>query len=405
MSRKQLAIIGITIAVAVSLLFVFSRRRPAAVNEETAADPNVVQLDPEARKNVDLGLAEVSVRPLQQVVKATGVVAPDEARVTHVFPLARGIVEKVYVQLGDKVRAGQPLIDYDNIELGQAIGEFLSQRGQLARAQAQQEVAKRILERAEALIKVEGISQQELELRRAEDDQAVAAVQSQQADLARLEEQLHRFGLTDEQIQKFNHKTHRTASHNTLRAPLNGIITSYQVSSGELIDRGKELFTIVDTSTIWVQADVYEKDIGLVRGAGTARIKIASYPDEFFVGKVAYVSDFLVPASRTAKVRCVVTNTDGRLKLEMFATVVIPSAEVRAALAVPAAALQQIDEDTVVFAQRDDNHYEKRVVRTGERTEDWVEILSGARKGEKVVTNGSVYLKSALLREQIVLEE
>ena len=406
MKRKWL-IAGTVVVVTTIAILIFAMKKPASTPAQGAkgnSDPDVVEMNPEARQNVQLVIAEAARRPLRQVVRTTGVVSPDQSRVAHVFPLARGIVEKVYVQLGSKVGAGQPLLDYDNIELGQLIGEYLNLQGQLARLQAQRQVSRKILDRAEALIKVEGISRQELEVRRAEYEQAVAGVEAQQADVARAEEQLHRFGLTDDQIAKLNqdgHGTHRTASHDTLRAPISGIITKYDVSPGEVVDRGKELFTIVDVSSVWVEADVYEKDIGLVRAGGEARITVASYPDKVFTGKITYVSDFLDPSSRTAKVRCVVANPGGLLKLEMFATIDIPEAEVRQALAVPAASLHQMGNEAVVFVQRDATHFEKRVVQTGERTDNWVEILNGIQSGEKVVTTGSFYLKSALSQEQM----
>ncbi len=408
MTRRNL-ILAIVFVIGVAVLLVFIRDKPKTPTAQTTAvDPNVVELSLEAQRNVDLVLTEVGERPIQRLVRATGIVSPDQSRLAHIYPLARGIVEKVYVQLGDKVRKGQPLVAYDNIELGQLIGEYLNLRGGLERLQAQEKVAKKSLERARALIEVQAIAQRDFELRQAEDEQAKAAVESQKADLARVEEQLHRFGLSDQDIGALGgseHGTHRTASHNVLRAPLSGVIIKFEVSQGEIVDRDKELFTVVDTSTVWVLADLYEKDLGLVRAGGEVRMTVPSYPKESFAGQITYVSDFLDPASRTAKVRCVVPNRDGRLKLEMFATVEIPAAQERRGLAVPVTALQQVDADTVVFVQRDSTHFEKRVVQIGERGEEWAEVLSGVRKGEKVATTGSFYLKSALLKEQISGEE
>jgi membrane fusion protein, heavy metal efflux system len=409
--KRILLIAGsILVALAIGVMIFTVKKSPPtpAQGANDNSDPDVVEINSEARQNVELVTVEAAERPLRQMVKTTGVVSPNQSRVAHVFPLARGIVEKVYVQLGSKVRSGEPLLEYDNIELGQLIGEYLNLRGQLAKLQAQQQVSRKILDRAEALIKFEGVSRQELEVRRAEYQQAVAGVEGQQADVARVEEQLHRFGLTDDQIQRLRtdgHGTHRTASHSTLRAPINGIITKYDVSPGEVVDRGKEIFTVVDVSSVWVEADVYEKDIGLVRSGGEARITVASYPDRVFTGKITYVSDFLDPSSRTAKVRCVVRNPNGLLKLEMFAAIEIPEAETRRVLTVPTAALQQVGNETVVFVQQDAAHYRKRVVEPGDRIGDWVEIRQGLKPRERVVAEGGFCLKSLFLREQIRREE
>lgn len=404
MSRRNLILFGVSLGVVLALLFLLRARPKPQTEAVSAADPDVVEVNAEAQRNAGVATAEAEERSIQRMVRATGIVSADQARVGHVFPLARGIVEKVDVQLGDKVRRGQALVTYDNIELGQMIGEYLKLRGDLERVQAQREVARKSLDRAQALIEVQGIAQREFDLRKAEYEQAIAEVQSQRADAARVEEQLHRFGLSDADIAKLGgseHGTHRTASHNVLVAPLSGVIVKFDVSPGEVVDRDKEVFTIVDTSTVWVLADLYEKDLGQVRTGGEGRITVASYPGQVFQGKITYISDFLDPASRTAKVRCVLANPGGRLKLEMFASVEIPARETARVLAVPASALQQMDADTVVFIERDATHFEKRLVRVGERGGDWAEIVSGIRKGEKLVANGSFYVKSALLREQI----
>lgn len=407
MNRRILIVGAIVLAGLAGFLF-FGRGRKAPEEKRATAAPNVVELSAEAQKNAGLVVEEAAERQIQGFVKTTGIVAPDQARVGHVFPLARGIVEKVYVQLGDKVSEGQPLVLYDNIELGQLLGEYLSLRGGLSKLEAQEHVASKSLERARALIGVQAIAQSEFDVRQAEDEQARAAVQSQRAEVARVEEQIHRFGLSDQDISNVKdseHGSHRTASHNILKAPRSGVITKFEMSQGEVVEREKELLTIVDTSVVWVLGDIYEKDLAAVRTGGEARITVASYPKEHFTGRITYVSDFLDPASRTAKVRCVVGNRDGRLKLDMFANVEVPATETRRTLAISADAIQKMDSEEVVFVQREAGHYEKRVVQTGEHTEGWVELLKGVAKGEKVVTKGSFYVKSALLREQIGGEE
>lgn len=408
MNRRNLVIGGLLVVSFVVIFFLMRGKPEIAPEEEEAAHTNVVELGEEAQRNIGLELVEVKEKAIRRVVKATGIVSSDQARVAHVFPLARGIVEQVAVKLGDHVRQGQPLLTYDNIELGQLIGEYLSMLGEQERLRAQQEVARKFLERARSLIEVEAIAPREFELRQAEYDQAKAAVESRKADLARIEEQVHRFGLSDADIGKLGgseHGTHRTASHNVLRAPRDGVITAFDVSQGEMVDREKELFTIVDTSTVWVLADVYEKDLGQVRAGGECRVTVAAYPEEVFTGRITYVSDFLDANSRTAKLRCVMPNQDGRLKLEMFATVEIPALGERTAVAAPATAFQQIGEETIVFVQRDPTHFEKRIVAIGERGEDWVEVQTGLQKGDKVVAKGSFHLKSILQRELIGGEE
>lgn len=406
---KKAIILGIVIVVAVVaivLLWRFSRPQPKA--PESKHDPNVVEVPIDAQRNAGVTVEPATEERVAQMVNTTGVISPDEARVAHIVPLSQGVVEQVYVQLGDRVSKGQPLLVYDNIELGESLGEFQNLRGALERALAQQEVSRQSLERADALIKVQAISPRELEIRKAEYHQAVADVASRRAEVARAEEKLHRFGLTDADLQRLDsseHGSHRTASHNTLRAPFAGVVTTYDVSQGEVVGRDKEVFTIVDTSNVWALADVYEKDIGLVSRGGECVVVVASYPKDVFKGKITYISDALDPASRTAKLRCVLPNPDGRLKLEMFANVRVPGGESRTGIAVPASALQEVNGETVVFVQVQPDTFEKRTVQIGERNEKQAEILSGVVTGEKVVANGSFYMKSALLRETMGEED
>ena len=407
--NKRAFIAGIVvIAIIVAIVMFVRSRKPAAELAEAKTDPNIVEIPADAQNAGGIEFSQASERKVQQVVTTTGVISPDESRVSHIVPLSQGVIEDVFVQLGDRVKKGQPLLIYDSIELGESVGEYKNLAGGVDKALAQQEVARKSLDRANSLIAVEAISPRELELRRAEYQQATAEVGSRRAELSRSEERLHRFGLTDVDIKQLNsagHAIHRTASHNTVRTPLSGVITKYDVSRGEVVGRDKELFTVVDTSTVWALADVYEKDIQYVARGGECDVKLASYPNEVFRGKIAYLSDALDPSSRTAKLRCVLPNLDGRLKLEMFATVTVPTKESKTGITVPAAALQDINGQTVVFVRTEPTKFEKRVVEVGDRTPDLVEVKSGVKGGEQVVTKGSFYVKSALMRELIGGEE
>lgn len=410
MKKQQLIIVGVALILLLAGVMAWrgSKSKPKQADEKS--DPNTVEVAVEAQKNAGVILAEAADRNLQQVITTTGVISPDDARVAHIVPLAKGIVEDVMVQLGARVTKGQPLLVYDNVELGELVGEYQNLMAAVRKAQAQEQVADKSMERANALIKVEAISPREFELRKAEYEQAKAEVESGRAEAARAEEKLHRFGLNDDDIDRLNltkssHSPHRTASHNTLRAPFAGVVTKYEASRGEVIDVDKELFTVVDTSTVWALADVYEKDIQYVSRGGECKVNVASYPNEVFKGTITYLGDTLDPASRTAKLRCVLPNADARLKLEMFATVSIPRKESRTGLTVPAAAIQEVNGAPVVFVQKDASHFEKRAVTIGDRNEQFAEIRSGIRAGEKVVADGSFYMKSTLLRDLIGGEE
>lgn len=369
------------------------------------ADPSIVTVEETALRNIGAAYAVARMRMILQTIQATGSIGPNETRLAHIRPLARGRIEKVYVRLGDRVRAGQPLLDYDNIELGELIGEYLSAVAGLGKANAEAEVTNRSLERARKLVELGAVAKAEYERRNAEYTNALASINIQKSEIAKVEEKIHRFGLSDADLANLNpsaHKElHREASHSVLRAPFDGIVIKYDVSEGEVVETDRELFTVADLSTVWVQADVYEKDIASIHKGQEVRILVDAYAGENFAGKITYVSDFLDPKTRTAKVRCEVSNRDGRLKLEMFATIQISTPLGGEVVMIPTAAVQQIDDKPVAFVRTSDTQFQKRDVQLGARSDDWVEVKSGVKTGEVVVTQGSFHLKSMLLREQI----
>lgn len=402
MNRRRWTILAAAVAVLLAVVFFLRRETTEAEQGEEHHDTDVVEIAPEGQRNIKLQIAEVSQEQIVRTVRATGVVTPDEGRQAHVFPLARGVVEQVFVRLGNTVKKGQSLLVYDNIELGELIGQHQSAHSEVERERAQRDVTTRSLDRATVLIEKEAISQREFEVRRAEKEQADAAVNSKLAELAQIEEKLHRFGLTEKDVQALrNEGEHRTASHSILRAPLSGIITKFDVAPGELVTPDKGLFTIVDTSIVWVLADIYEKDIGLVAQKGECIVSLPSYPEESFKGTIAYVSDFLDPTTRTAKLRCVVGNANGKLKLEMFGDVLIPTRRTTTVLSIPGQAVQEVNGETSLFVQTSPTQFERRTVKLGQRDAHRVEVLEGVREGEKVVTNGSFQLKTEAMRESI----
>jgi cobalt-zinc-cadmium efflux system membrane fusion protein len=374
--------------VLVAATVVVLRSRPATTPEKTSEETqsNLVELSTDAQRSTGIEIAPVEEHRLARVIETTGIISPDEARVAHITPLGRGLVQKVFVKLGDRVSQHQPLVQYDNIEVGELAGE----KAQLA-------VTRRSLERAKSLIKVEAISQRELDVRQAEYEQAEASVTSAQADLTAVEQKLRRYGISGSELQT-------TANEVVLRAPFAGVITKFNVAPGVQVSPENELFTIVDTSSVWAVADVVEKDVANVASHGVCTISISSYSSSFH-GTVAYVSDYLDPSTRTAKVRCVVPNRDGRLKLDMYATIRIPGEGGHTALAIPSEAIQELDGKQIAFVQRDATHFEKRELTLGDSSGEWVEVKDGLSASEKVVSRGTFYLKSVLEKSKLKEEE
>lgn len=373
-------------------------------NQESSTS-NSVRMEIETQKNIGLQVELAQTRSVVQTIRTTGTVGPNETRVAHMRPITRGRILKVNARLGDQVRAGEPLATYDNIELGEAVGQYGVGLAELKRAQSGAEVARRSMERAQGLVELGAVAKAELERRSADYANAQSAIETQRAELARTEEKLHRFGMTDEDIQEMNRsgaiQSHREVSQSILKSPFSGVITNVNVVEGETVETDREMFTIADLSVVWVQANIYEQDIGAVRKGVAAIISVDAYPKEAFKGRLTYISDLLDPKTRTIKVRCEVPNADSRLKLDMFATIDIPTPAGRQTVMIPASAVQQINDQPVVFVRLGANQFQKRLVQLGAKDGDWVEAVSGIKAGDAIVTTGSFQLKSIALRELI----
>jgi cobalt-zinc-cadmium efflux system membrane fusion protein len=376
--------------------------------KKEGTDPNSLQMDAQAQKNIGLVTAAAQTRNVTLTIQAVGSIGPNETRMASLRTLTLGRILKVNVRRGDHVRAGQALAVYDNIQLGEAVGEYGVALAALGKAKADVEVAQRSLERARNLVGLGAVAKAEADRRNAEYASAVSSMNTQQAQLAQIEERLHRFGLTDEDVRQLNSsegRTHRMVSRSTVTAPFAGIITNYSVTEGEVVDANRELFTLADLSTVWVQADIYEKDIAKVHRGSLAQVSVEAYPGRSFEGRVTYISDLLDPKTRTAKVRCEVPNPEDLLKLDMFATINIPTPENRKAVMVPATALQTIDDQPVLFVRSSPETFSRRNVKLSAKDGIWVEVTDGVKSGERVVTTGSFQLKALLLREKIGGEE
>lgn len=371
------------------------------VKSESSSD--TVQISPESQKEVGITVESAGFRNLRDTISATGIVSEDPLRVAHIRPLARGLIEKAYVRLGDRVSKGDPLVEYDNIELGLAIGDYQSAQAELQRSLTDLEVNKTILERSKEMLRVGALARTTYDLREAEYKDAEAKAVGARATVAKVMEQIHRFGWTDQDLANLPEKqgTEHSISHSILKAPSSGIITNYHASVGETVEPSTELLAITDMSSLWVLADVFEKDLSYVQTGKAVRVRVASYPGKVFRGRITYVADTIEPKTRTAKVRCEVENNNGLLKLEMFATIEIPVDRASSVLAVPDLCIQQIEGKSVVFVKNSEKEFQKREIQTGIASGGYTEIRAGLRAGDLVAGQGSFVVKTAFLRNLI----
>lgn len=392
------------LALLVALLFWWNGRpgetdAGAAESTETKASdmPAVLHIDTEAQERIGLETAEAEIRRLSAQIRTTGIVGPNETRVTRIRALSSGVITSVMVRKGDRVNEGQPLLTYDNVDLGQTEAEYRGAVAMLERARSDAEVARLALERADRLLQIGGIAEAEHQRRKAEHAAALGTVRSSEAQLANLRQKLTRFGMSEAAVKDLGAAGDASSGpRSTLRAPFAGVVLEVQAVNGETVSADRELATVADLSTVWIQGDVYERDLAVIVEGREARVFVDAYPDQPLSCRITYVSDLLDPTTRTAKVRCELKNPGRRLRLQMFARMEIPSGAPRETLAIPRAALQQIDGEPSVFVRTGEASFERRPVKLGVTTDEWAEVQSGLQRGDRVVTTGAVMLKSRL---------
>ncbi len=349
-------------------------------------EPRLIRMERAAQAHVGLKTAPAERQQLTEYLRVTGTVQPEDRRVSVVRPLARGRLTEVRVKVGDRVKAGEELARMDNLEAGEVAAQLYSARAEARRSKALLAAQAKQAERNRKLVEIGAAAVKDYEQSRAEREALEESIRAQEGVVAGLAARLRRFGETEGDPGG--------PSETAIRAPFAGVVTKAPGAPGEVVDAATELFTVVDLSRVWVQAEVYEKDLGRLRVGQAAAIVVDTYPEEPFTGRVAYISDALDAQTRTAKVRCEVENGAGRLKLDMFATVRLPTTFRREAVAVPVAAIQQLGGRTVVFVRRGAEEFEARAIEQGRTVDGLVEVRSGLSAGEAVVVAGSFHLKS-----------
>jgi RND family efflux transporter MFP subunit len=184
-------------------------------------------------------------------------------------------------------------------------------------------------------------------------------------------------------------------------APASAVVFERKATIGTVVSPGDVLFSLTDTSSVWMIAAASETDLSLLRGGQSAQISVRAYPGRTFQARILKLGEKLDPATRTLEVRILVPNPDGLLKPEMYASAAIEQPKRRRAIFLPDGVIQDIDGVPAVFLRRSDEQFEPRTIKTGQRANGETEVLEGLGTGESVVVKGAFLLKSQLLKSRI----
>jgi RND family efflux transporter MFP subunit len=326
--------------------------------EETPANANQLKISADKVQKLGVRTEPAALRVLDKTVRASGRIEPDERRSATIAPKFEGYVEKLLVNAtGQAVAKGQALFEAYSPELVAAQREYaIAMQGVQALAQAGPEAQKSMQQLADA-------------------------------SLVRL----RNWDVSEAQVKELaaSGASKRTL---TFRSPVSGIVTEKKAVQGMRFMPGDALYQVTDLSSVWVVADVAEQDIGAVRLGARATVKINAYPDKTFAAALTYIYPTLNAETRTVPVRLELSNPGGLLKPGMFAQLELAVGAKARVLTVPVSAVIDSGARQLALVQVGDaseGRFEPREVKLGARSENYLEVLSGLREGELVVTSAN----------------
>jgi len=381
---------------------------PTYTCDQCRYEVGVVRLPQEILSASDgsIAVAVVERRPWSGPREAPGEVALDAARAAWLGPRAPGVVRSIRVDLGDRVRAGETLYEVESVELGDARSEY-------RRALAEQRVARSAAER-EADLFTRGICpESDLLEARARREQSDAAVEAARSRLGRL-------GLTAAEIGAAagvdapGAASGRAAGADDgllpVRAPFAGTVLERELGLGARVEPGDRALLLADTSVVWVETAIGERELGAVierqaRGTVPAVVTVSAFPARTFPGTLDRLGGTIDRATRMIRARVVVDNRDGALRAGMFARVRLQLDGETTAIVVPEEALLEDEGRPFLFvraaAPGDADYFVRRSVHPGRSADGWLEIVSGLEEGQTIVTKGAFLLKSDVLRAKM----
>jgi len=344
-------------------------REPAEVPGQAAASDEAtppggaraeVVIDPRRQQLIGVRTIPAERKRLVRSIRAVGLVRYDETRLADVNLKLEGWIDDLYVDYtGKLVKTGEPLFTIYSPELVTTQNEYLL--ALKTREQLKQSQIADAREYAERLVQA---ARQRLEL----------------------------WDLPADQLQALDER--REPQRTMLfRSPISGFVIEKQALKGQHVMPGMSLYKIADLSGVWVEADLYEQEIGVIRPGQRAEVTLDAYPDEEFRGRVIYIYPFVEEQTRTVKVRFELPNPGGRLKPGMYANINL-EAPVGTGVIVPANALLDSGTQQIVFVSQGDGYFEPRRVKVGQRLGEAVQILDGIREGELVATGATFFIDS-----------
>ncbi len=351
-------------------------------------EDDLLRLDPAVLEEFGIVIERAQSGELRTSLRLAGEVVFNADQVAHVTPSVSGMVLEVRKSVGDPVEAGEVMAVLICRELAEARSAFLAAKARLALAEANLKRDERLL--ADRV----GTERQALE--------SAQTVQETRIGLNLAEQTLHALGQSQDDVDALESAPDTSLGRYELKAPLTGVVTTRELTRGEVVSAQPDLppFIVADVSRVWINLIVHPRDLPRVREGLSVIIEFRhDLPDA--AGTIAFISPAVDERTRTATARVVLENPDGRWRPGLFITGQVALDEsARATVVVPRAALQTVDDQTVVFIRADEG-LAPRPVRTGRSDRTHVEIVEGLQAGDHYVAANAFALIAELGRASL----
>jgi cobalt-zinc-cadmium efflux system membrane fusion protein len=344
----------------------------AAHEKDDSKDAGIVRIEPTMLRDLQVTTAAVEKRLGTESAPVVAELRVAEHAYAELSSPVAARAMRVLATAGQEVKRGQLLAELESLDLGKARGEY---RNAVARV----ELASQALERKR------GLAQERIAPMR-EVQEAEAELRSAEASAGSARAALQAMGSSPGQESE--------GAALRLHAPLSGTVLDRSLAQGQVAEAAHTLFRIGDLSKLWLVAHAPERDAVRVAPGSTARVAIPALPGQAINARVLLVGSQVEVSSRTIPVRLEVANPGRMLRPGMSATVWLPVGEGAPVIAVPAAALQRLDDMWCVFVPKGEGTFEARTVGRGRDLGGEVEILSGLEAGETIVVDGAFLLKA-----------
>jgi cobalt-zinc-cadmium efflux system membrane fusion protein len=396
-ARSQLAIVAAALSLVFGSVLVTSKtdRGSAAI----ASDPKGQarggpdKFYPTAAQWATLTVQPVEMHSFRSEHVTEGKIAVDEDRSTQIFSPYAGRVTKLLVAPGDTVQRGQPLFVLEAADSVQAQNDFIAAVTAVNKARSQLNLAETAERRLRILYADKAIALKDLQQAQADLTTAQNDLRAAETALEAMRNRLRILGKTNEEIDTFQRAGVITPD-STVYAPLAGTIVQRKVGPGQYVGAGSSdpVFVIGDLTSVWLVAFVRETDAPKVKVGQPVKFTVLAYPDRAFEAKVNYVATAIDPGSRRRTVRATIDNSEALFNPEMFASVTIATAEGAPSPAVPFEAVIYEGDSARVWAALDDGSIEPRRIKLGLSNGRLIQVLSGLKPGDKVITRGSLFI-------------